>query len=285
LAISLILIINLIFSGCGEKVENNKKIAKTNIKYKVITIHDNKIKNLSNKYNKNLIILNEEREEQGIIRTYIYDNDKVNNLEEKTENFKAIRIAYYKLIIEDLEIEISKEKDRQDCWIFCDDKVDLLEDKLSILEIEQSKYDTFLEKNGEIIIVVVVAVVIVAVVLSTGGDGESTGRAVNNFLSPLLRTVATVAIPVAKIAPTLAKNGNKILKVVKPLGKTIAKNTGTIVKPLGKTIAKNTGTIAKFTKANFATMIKEVPNKIGVYVVRKNGKVMYVGRAIEQRKG
>ncbi len=36
---------------------------------------------------------------------------------------------------------------------------------------------------------------------------------------------------------------------------------------------------------NFERVVKTAPNKIGVYIVRLDGKIMYVGRAIECRPG
>ncbi len=36
---------------------------------------------------------------------------------------------------------------------------------------------------------------------------------------------------------------------------------------------------------NFETMVKKAPNKVGVYIVKLDGKVVYVGRAIENRPG
>ena len=38
-------------------------------------------------------------------------------------------------------------------------------------------------------------------------------------------------------------------------------------------------------KPNFSTVVQNAPNQVGGYIARKNGKVMYVGRAIENRKG
>ena len=42
---------------------------------------------------------------------------------------------------------------------------------------------------------------------------------------------------------------------------------------------------AKDFNANFSEVVQNAPNKIGVYIVRKNNKVVYVGRAIENRRG
>lgn len=36
---------------------------------------------------------------------------------------------------------------------------------------------------------------------------------------------------------------------------------------------------------NFEQVVKNAPNQIGVYVAKLNGKVVYVGRAIENRLG
>ena len=38
-------------------------------------------------------------------------------------------------------------------------------------------------------------------------------------------------------------------------------------------------------KPNFQKVVKNAPNEIGVYIVRLNGAVKYIGRAIEQRDG
>lgn len=54
-----------------------------------------------------------------------------------------------------------------------------------------------------------------------------------------------------------------------------------ITKTSGFYIVKN----INFLKPNFAKVVKEAPNQIGVYIFRLNGKVVYIGRAIEQRKG
>jgi hypothetical protein len=65
-------------------------------------------------------------------------------------------------------------------------------------------------------------------------------------------------------------NGDKLLL------KCLKKSTCTLVNS-----AKD---IKNLTKANFSTVIQNAPNQIGVYVVRKDGVVKYVGRAIEQRQ-
>ena len=36
---------------------------------------------------------------------------------------------------------------------------------------------------------------------------------------------------------------------------------------------------------NFEAIVKKSPNKIGVYIAKLNGKVVYIGRAIENRPG
>ena len=38
-----------------------------------------------------------------------------------------------------------------------------------------------------------------------------------------------------------------------------------------------------FGAGNFEMVVKNAPNKVGVYIVKLNGKVVYVGRAIEDR--
>ena len=38
-------------------------------------------------------------------------------------------------------------------------------------------------------------------------------------------------------------------------------------------------------EGNFEAMVKKAPNKVGVYIVKLAGKVVYVGRAIENRPG
>ena len=40
-----------------------------------------------------------------------------------------------------------------------------------------------------------------------------------------------------------------------------------------------------FSKPNFAEMVEKAPNQVGVYIVKIDGKVKYVGRAIEERAG
>lgn len=55
-------------------------------------------------------------------------------------------------------------------------------------------------------------------------------------------------------------------------------------KGLDKGIIKVTGDM--FNKMNSFEMVKDrVPNQIGVYIMSLKGKVMYVGRAIENRPG
>ncbi|MGN4946730.1 GIY-YIG nuclease family protein [Bacillus cereus group sp. MYBK104-1] len=55
-------------------------------------------------------------------------------------------------------------------------------------------------------------------------------------------------------------------------------------KGLDKGIIKVTGDT--FNKMNSFEMVKDrVPNQIGVYIMSLKGKVMYVGRAIENRPG
>lgn len=51
-----------------------------------------------------------------------------------------------------------------------------------------------------------------------------------------------------------------------------------------KRVLKQIGNVV--SKANSFQVVKEVaPNQIGVYIMSLKGKVMYVGRAIEDRPG
>lgn len=45
------------------------------------------------------------------------------------------------------------------------------------------------------------------------------------------------------------------------------------------------GSLLGVGKGNFEKIVKMAPNKIGVYIVKLDGKVVYVGRAIENRPG
>lgn len=49
------------------------------------------------------------------------------------------------------------------------------------------------------------------------------------------------------------------------------------MKFFGKLLGKEEG--------NFKTIVKEAPNKVGVYLVELDSRVVYVGRAIENRPG
>lgn len=49
------------------------------------------------------------------------------------------------------------------------------------------------------------------------------------------------------------------------------------MKFLGKLLGKEEG--------NFKTIVKDAPNKVGVYIVELDSRVVYVGRAIEDRPG
>ncbi len=45
------------------------------------------------------------------------------------------------------------------------------------------------------------------------------------------------------------------------------------------------GKLLGLEKNNFESIVKKAPNKVGVYIVKLDGKVVYVGRAIENRPG
>ena len=266
LLINLILSASLVFNGCGEKSKEEQKQED----YQSLKLYGDRIKELSIEYEKTAKQLEIEKEKQGSI--HIFNNDIVNSLEEKEEVIKAERVEYYKMLIEDLNKKIDSIKEKNGCWTvkYCDNSLlTKLDEKLSILENEQIKYDTFWEKNGDTVIEVVSIAAIIAANVA-GGDGQSAGNAVKNIASAARgAAVIAAAAKAAKVAKALkaTKSASKIAKLTKQ----------------GKNLAKVTG--AKFMKANFSDIVKKAPNQIGVYVVRKDGKVMYVGRAIEQRVG
>ena len=45
------------------------------------------------------------------------------------------------------------------------------------------------------------------------------------------------------------------------------------------------GNILGGGKGNFEAIVKKAPNQVGVYIAKLDGKVVYVGRAVEDRPG
>jgi hypothetical protein len=128
-----------------------------------------------------------------------------------------------------------------------------------------------------------------AVVVAIGA--EMAGVPVKDTIMQQASNLAGIASANAgKIASGVSTIGATAAKASPAIGKVVSKNLSKVIKTTSKSASKiiksgaNLGAnIFKFP--NFSDVVKKAPNQIGVYVVRQKGKVVYVGRAIEQRAG